>query len=221
MRALMAKFPFKADSKADASLQDVNSVFKPKEGAIWKFYDDAKMDKYLQKQGSQFVAIPNTGMTITSSFIAMMNRAAAFTDAAYPSGAADPHVSYTVKPEFAEEQESITLTLDGQTFEFNAGNPSKTYTWPGPSQSVDMAIKYKDGYSNEINGYSGLWDVFRFIQDADSHGGSVVEMKLKTGKSDTQVTHNGKPVVVKLDITPPIFDKSYFAGMGCVAEVAK
>ena len=48
-----------------------------------------------------------------------------------------------------------------------------------------------------------------------------MEMKLKTGKSDTQVNHNGKPVVIKLDITPPVFDKSYFAGMGCVAEVAK
>ncbi len=89
--------------------------------------------KYLQKQGSQFAPVPNTGMTITGAFIAMMNRAAAFTDAAYPSGAADPHFSYTVKPEFAEEQESITLQLDGQTFEFNAANPSKTYTWPGAS----------------------------------------------------------------------------------------
>jgi hypothetical protein len=30
-------------------------------------------------------------------------------------------------------------------------------------------------------------------------------------------------VVVSLDISanPPVFDKGYFAGMGCVAEVAK
>jgi hypothetical protein len=48
-------------------------------------------------------------------------------------------------------------------------------------------------------------------------------MKLKSGKSDAEVKHNGKPVVVSLDIaaTPPVFDKGYFAGMGCVAEVAR
>jgi type VI secretion system protein ImpL len=160
VRALMAKFPFKADSKADASLQDVDSVFKPKEGAIWKFFDDAKMDKYLQKQGSQFVPVPNTGITITPAFIAMMNRAAAFTDAAYANGAADPHVAYTVKPVFSEDQESITLHVDGQTFEFTAANPSKAFTWPGATSGVDMSVKYKDGASNDYASYTGLWAVF-------------------------------------------------------------
>jgi hypothetical protein len=55
------------------------------------------------------------------------------------------------------------------------------------------------------------------------HTGSVVEMTLKSGKRDAQVKHNGQPVVVRLDIsaTPPVFDKGYFAGMGCVADAAK
>jgi type VI secretion system protein ImpL len=223
VRALMAKFPFKADSKADATLQDVNSVFKPKEGAIWKFYDDAKMEKYLQKQGSQFVPVPNTGMTITSAFIGMMSRAAAFTDAAYPNGAADPHFAYTVKPVFDEDQESLNLQIDGQTFDFSAANPSKAFTWPGATQGVEMSVKFKDGASAPYGSYFGLWAVFRFIQDADAHNGSVVDIKLKSGKSETESRHNGKPIVAKLDIsaTPPVFDKGYFAGMGCVAEVAK
>jgi type VI protein secretion system component VasK len=220
--ALMAKFPFSPNSKVEATFQDVNSVFKPKEGAIWTFYD-ANLQKLLQKQGSKFAAVSSSGVTITPAFLDMMNHAAAFTDAAYPAGAADPHFAYTVKPIFTAEQDSITLHIDGQTATFTAANPSKAFTWPGSAQGADMSVKYKDGASNEYGSYPGLWAVFRFVQDADAHKGSVIEMKLRSGKSGALVSHNGQPVTVSLDIAanPPVFDAGYLGGMKCVAQVAK
>jgi len=105
-------------------------------------------------------------------------------------------VAYTVKPVFAEEQESITLHIDGQAVEL--ARPTHPRRSPGPLFAGRGYVgEVQRRRSNEYGSYSGLWAVFRFIQDADAHSGSVVEMKLKSGKSDVEVKHNGKPVVVK------------------------
>jgi len=223
VRALMAKFPFKADSKVDATLQDVNSVFKPKEGSIWKFYDDAKMEKYLQKQGSQFVPVPNTGMTITAAFIAMMNRAAAFTDAAYANGASDPHFTFSIKALPSADQDNIKFTIDGETHEFAAASSAAQYSWPGESSGTQVALRFKDGTPNEFPRYDGLWGIFHFIQESDKHVGSQFEWIATTGLEKKALTHAGQPIMLTFEATaaPPVFDKGYFAGMGCVAEVAK
>jgi type VI secretion system protein ImpL len=223
VRALMAKFPFKADSKVDATLPDVNSVFKPKEGSIWKFYDDAKMEKYLQKQGSQFVPVPNTGMTITPAFIAMMNRAAAFTDAAYANGATDPHFTFNIKALPSADQDNIKFTIDGETHEFAAASSAAQYSWPGDSSGAVVAIRFKDGAPIEFPRDDGLWGIFRFIQGSDKHAGSQFEWIATTGLEKKALTHAGQPIILTFEATaaPPVFDKGYFGGMGCVAEVAK
>jgi type VI secretion system protein ImpL len=223
MRALTAKFPFSATSKIDATLADVNSVFKPKEGAIWAFYD-ASLQKLLQKQGSQFVPVSSPGMTITPAFLAMMNRAAAFTDLAYANGVTDPHFTFTVKPTPAADQDSIKFTINGETREFSASaSAGQTYAWPGNSSGTLVSIKFKDGSSNEFPPYDGLWGIFHFIQEADKHQGSQVEWIASTGLQKKALTHAGQPIILTFDATanPPVFDKGYFAGMGCVAEVAR
>jgi len=223
MRALTAKFPFNANSKTDATLQDVNSVFKPKEGAIWAFYD-ANLQKLLQKQGSQFVPLSSPGMTVTPAFLQMLNRAAAFTDIAYANGATDPHFTFNIKPTLSSDQASIKFTVNGETHEFSGSTPAgQAFTWPGNSSGAVVAIKFKDGTPNEFPPYDGLWGIFHFIQEADKHQGSQVEWIAATGQQKRQLTHGGQPIILNFEVTanPPVFDKGYFAGMGCVAEVAK
>jgi hypothetical protein len=50
-------------------------------------------------------------------------------------------------------------------------------------------------------------------------------MLLKAGKQGKTVNNEatGQPVTLRFQITanPPIFDKGYFAGMACVAQIAK
>jgi len=221
MRALTAKFPFSPNAKVDATLQDVNSVFKPKEGAIWAFYD-ANLQKFLQKQGSQYVAVSSPGMTITPAFLAMLNRAAAFTDVAYANGATDPHFTFSIKPVPSADQASIKFTINGETHEFTSPT-AQTFSWPGNSSGAVVAIKFKDGTPNEFPPYDGLWGIFHFIQEADKHQGSQVEWIATTGQQKRQLTHAGQPIILDFEVTanPPVFDKGYFAGMACVAEVAR
>jgi type VI secretion system protein ImpL len=222
MRALMAKYPFSPNSKIDATIPDVNSVFKPKEGAIWVFYD-ANLQKLLQKQGSQYVPVSPATMTITPAFLKMMNNAAAFTDVAYGNGP-DPHFNYNVKPDMSGDTDEIKLAIDGQSADFTGSSPpAKQFVWPGSSHGLELSVKLKGSTPYEYPSYPGLWAVFKFIANADKHINSMVETTLVAGRDPRPVLHDGKPVTVRLDITanPPVFEKGYFSGMACVAEVAR
>jgi len=71
----------------------------------------------------------------------------------------------------------------------------------------------------------GLWAIFRMVGDANNRAGSQIEWVLTTGKPPHPVMRTGstQPVTARFDISanPPVLDKNYFAGLACVAEVAK
>ena len=57
---VLGQFPFNSAAKAEATAADVSAAFKPKEGAIWSFFDQ-NLAKYLIPQGSRFVPDPELG----------------------------------------------------------------------------------------------------------------------------------------------------------------
>ncbi len=225
MRPVLSKYPFTPAATALATMAEVNAIFKPKEGAIWQFYD-ANLQKALTRQGPQFVpAAAGGGIQINPAFLAFLNRAAAFTDAAYAGGAADAQLHYTVKPVVSAETDSIKLTIDGQSVTFSGSSAAaKPFVWPGAAHGVQLVVKFKGGSEFTYPDYGGLWAVFQFVGDADKHQGSLIEMSLRGGKQGRPVLNPaGQPVTVSFEITaaPPVFDRGYFSGLGCVAEVAK
>ncbi len=224
MRPLMAKYPFNPKGTVQAALPDIDSVFEPKKGALWAFYD-ANLQKILQRQGNQFVPVSSSGMTVNPAFIAMMNRAAAFTTAAYAEGAADPRFTYTVKAVLSPDQDSVKMTIDGQAVTFTqSSQTAKPFVWPGQTSGTQASVSYK-GTGNDYAFYPGLWSIFHFVQDANKRTGPLVEMILESGQSrqPVLVQGTGKPVTLTFEITanPPIFDPGYFSGMACVADVVK
>jgi type VI secretion system protein ImpL len=224
MRVLTAKYPFSPNAQAQATLPDINSIFEPKKGALWAFYDE-NLQKIIQRQGNTFTPASNAGMTVNPAFLAMLGRAAAFTDAAYANGATDPRFTYSVKPIMSADQDSVKMNIDGQSVTFTQSNQAaKPFVWPGPASGTQASVSYK-GTTHEYGFYEGLWSIFLFVADADTRSGPRVEMKLKSGKSGKvildQATQQPVTLVFEINANPPIFDKGYFAGMACVAEVVK
>ena len=112
---MLAKYPFNPNATAQATLADVNALFKPKKARCGSSTMQ-NLQKVLHEQGSQYVAGSAAAITITPAFLAFLNRAAAFSDAVYAGGSADPHFNYTVKPlPTAGYREPVTLSIDGQT----------------------------------------------------------------------------------------------------------
>jgi type VI protein secretion system component VasK len=165
----------------------------------------------------------SSGITVNPAFVGFLNRAAQFSSLAYANNSPDPHFAYTVKPVISPDTDSIKLVIDGQTADFNAAAASKQFTWPGSAHGVQLTVKFKGSTPYEYPSYDGLWAVFQFVGDADKRVGSQIEMALRAGKQGRAVLYDGQPVIVRFDIAanPPVFDKAYFAGLACVAEVAR
>ena len=220
-RALMAKYPFTLQSSVQATLDDVNHFFRPPDGALWQFYSQS-LQNLLEKQGTQYVPKPSP-MKVTPGFLNFFNRAAAFSDAAYPGGAQQPALKYTLKSDLTGISQTIDITLDGQTFNNSSGkSASKQFVWPGNPPGAKMDVKF-GGEPFHWPSFDGLWGTFEFFGDAEERAGHL-EWALKTGKSERMVTTaSGQPVLVRfdLDMSPPVFRKGYFSGWACTADVAR
>jgi type VI protein secretion system component VasK len=220
---VLATFPFNGRSKAQATPSDVNSAFKPKEGALWSFYDQ-NLSKYLLRQGQHYVPDSSAPIQLNQAFVGFFNRAAAFSDLAYPGGSADPHFSYNLKPIFSEGIQSLKLTIDGQAADFTPASPAKGFNWQASgAHGVQLSGKYTNGQDFQYATYDGLWAVFEWVGDVDAQQGSVLEWRLKAGKGDRAVLSpvTNQPTTVKFSIDNPVFQKGYFAGLSCVSEIAK
>ena len=160
-----------------------------------------------------------------------INRAAAFGEAAYPSAAQQPHIAYALKSDLTGATQSISLSLDSQTFSNTSGKvATKQFIWPGTPPGARMQVKF-GGAAFNWPAYDGVWAAFEFFGDSEEKSapaGNVyrLEWTLRTGQSQRLVTTStGQPVSVRFDLdmmgSPPIFRKGYFSGWGCVADVAR
>lgn len=221
-RVVMAKYPFNPNATVQATPADVNGLLKPREGALWSFYDSS-LQKLLQKQGGQYVPVSSGSMTITAAFTGFFNRAAAFSDALYAGNSADPHLTYTLKPLPSEgiKNLNIALRIDGQTLAYSGGVAlAKQFAWPGTTHEAVATVKF-GGQDVTWSNNEGLWALFQFFGKAERQEGNVLEWVARLGKDPMLV--NGKPLTVRVEVgmTPPLYQRGYLSSLACVAEVAR
>ncbi len=231
LKQLVAKYPFQAAATQQATLQEVNGVFQPGTGSLWTFYD-ATLRNYLVKQGTQYAANPSGGINLSPAFVDFFNRAAAFSDALYPGGAAAPRLAYTLKATAPQGVESLALSVDRQTLNATRGKQtSMSFVWTGSaSQAVKLTGKFGGGPEIAFATYDGLWAVFQFFGDADrwqSSGNTHrLDWVIRQGRAAKPLTlPDGTPLTVSFDLempgAAPIFQKGFLGGLSCVARVAQ
>ena len=221
-QALMRKYPFNPNSTEMAELAEVNTIFKPKDGELWKFYD-ASLKNVLPRQGSHFVPAATPGINISPRFVSFFERAANFSDALY-HGSPDPRLEFSLRPASPNVQ-SLELSIEGQSYVFPGGAPTfRKFNWPGGVHEVKLTAKTKDGdISSPASAYQGLWAVFIFFDDTENWrqtgATNTLEWKQKVGRTG-RVTGS---ITFELDMNgaPPVFQRNYLAGLACVAEVVR
>lgn len=226
-RAMFSKFPFNRTSKTDATVDDVNAIFKSPDGKFWKFYAD-NLTKLLPKQGSDYVPATVDGVTLTPGFVAFFKKAAAFGNSLYAGNTPDPHFSYTLKSVSSDGIEGAVLNLDGQQLSYSGSNMvSKTLNWQSTG-THGVKATYQRGGDNGWDSEDGLWAIFKFFYQADRTvsapgGGYVLEWVMRSGKDAKPVMIDGgtKELTVRFQADVPMFQKDFFASMACVGEVAK
>jgi type VI secretion system protein ImpL len=223
-RVVAAKFPFDPNSKTQASIDDLNAVFRPQQGTLWQFYDQ-KLNKILTKQGAIYLPQSGAKPEPTPRFVSFFNSASRFSNALYANGTSqDPKLTFALQPAFSSDIQSVTLNIDGQTSTLQANSPPQHFVWPGTGSGVRLVAK--SGSDFTYPNYDGTWGLFEFFLDADQPLPSP-EWMLKAGRSDKPVTStlSNQPIVVHFNVDmldgPPVFQKGYFRSLACVSEVAK
>jgi type VI secretion system protein ImpL len=228
-RALMAKYPFQSSSTTHATAQDIKTIFQPKEGALWKLYQDV-LSKYLVSQGSEYVAKSGTP-SATSAFVHFFNRAARVSAAFFPNDAKEPQLSFTMKVNPTEDVQTVTLSMGTQTLHYRGGAATpQQFTWSGASpQEVKLSVKFAGGGAEFNYPFTGTWAVFDFFWASENWqtSGSATQMEWieRIGGKPVIVTGSGHPATVILTLdtgsAPNIFKPDYFSGLTCVAQAVR
>ncbi len=215
-----SKFPFNPRSQTDASLQEVNQIFRPTEGSLWKFYDTS-LKQYLSCTASGCIA--GAGAPLTPQFVTFMTDAVRFSKALYGDTGTDPTLKYTIRPQ-SDQVESFTITLDGASTTLKPGQQGP-FTWSGASNSFGVTTKNVDGTGLPMQGYDGLWAAFKFFWNSDNVNPGVFTRTPRAGQGNQPYRINGKPLSYQLFVdthgAPAVFDRNFWQQLKCVSTVAK
>ncbi|MBN2244072.1 MAG: hypothetical protein JW793_15410, partial [Acidobacteria bacterium] len=224
--AIAGKFPFNPAAAAEATVAELNSIFRPQDGQLWAFYNDT-LQSLMQKKGAQYAANPDSGIRLTAAFVDFFNRAAGFSDALYPGGMREPLLRYSLTPQRTDLIRDMSVTINGKT---NSGMITRPYTWTGSdSQNVKISARLSGGSSFELQNRQGLWALFRFFADADrwsrNEKGSIVDWVAEQGGQGRPAIAGGKGLayrfLVDTGAAAPVFQKDFLAGMRCVSQAAR
>jgi type VI secretion system protein ImpL len=227
-RALMAKYPFQPTASTQATVLEVTEMFKPDEGALWKLYGDT-MQKYLERQGSQYVAKPGNP-SATPAFVNFFNRAAGVSAAFFPGNAQQPQLSFFVRVNPTQDVQAATLAIGPKTLKYNGGEGSaQTFTWPESPSEVKLRVKFTGGSEFDFPGSTGPWAVFHFFSHFEhwqsSGSSSTMDWTLRAGPDPVIVPKSGRPATVSLVVNtggaPNILRPGYFSGLTCVVPAVR
>jgi type VI secretion system protein ImpL len=230
-RPVLNKYPFNPTATSEATLAEVNALFRKPDGLLWSFFEQ-KLQKVLMRQGTQYVANPSSKVAVNPAFLSFFNSAAGFAETIYPDGGQDPHFSYSLKPEPSEGVQMLTLRVDGQTLAYTAGGPAafKKFTWQGSATHEAMlSVRFGNTDLGFARG-DGLWAAFHLFQKANqstpTSAGQLLEWITSSGKgSDAIMLPSGRPLTVRLDLdlggAPPIFQRGYLSRMTCIQDIAR
>jgi type VI secretion system protein ImpL len=227
LRPLMGKYPFNPNAGAQATMPEVDAIFRPKEGALWKLYDES-LSKLLVRQGNQYTAAPDAKIRLNGTFVAFFNRIAGFAQALYGGAtSAEPALKYTLKPTRTEGVQRQTLNIGGQTLSYSGGNPApKQFIWNGRPQEVKAAVRL--GTDLTWQSKQGLWAAFQFFGEAEKGAAatqvSTLQWVIRVGKDPLKLP-NGNPLTVAYELdmgaAPPVFQKTYFSQLACVSRITQ
>ncbi len=226
---LANKFPFNPTATAEASLQEINAIFRPGEGKLWSLYGESLQDLF-QKQGTQYTAKSAGGIPLAPAFVAFFNQAARFSEALYPGGVKDPGLRFTLTPQASDQISDMTVTIDGQTTRGLGQGAPRQYIWPGGgTRNVRISAKLSGGSDFEFQNRDGLWSLFRFFADADrwspAGNGYLLEWVVRQGREGRPVMVGGKELVyrfvVNMGAAAPVFQKEFLNGLRCVPQATR
>lgn len=225
--ALMAKFPFSPDARTEATFAEIADMFQPQTGQIWDTFDET-FSKVIVREGRRFAPRSGINVTVSTGFLAFLNRVTALSELFFPEGRRAPHIVFSMTPILSPGIGNVSVNTRVFTPPFTQPRP---FVWPSAEQRATITAQI-GGQSVTLNSQQGPWAAFRLFHNVDrwvSEGpadGSrhVVEWAVKSGGQPSTLP-DGTPLKLafRLDMggNPPVFREGYFSGLKCPATVVR
>jgi type VI secretion system protein ImpL len=214
------KFPFNPQSDADATADEVATVFAPPSGALFLF--EQQLGTAVVRQGRYWIQNPQAPEPrLSPELLSFLNSMTAISEALFPNGSPQMRMRYGLRPQPRAGVESIALEIDGEKLTVAAGqSQARLFDWPGPNGAQQVLIRVKAGANIPFASYEGMWGMFRVLADADPRapGSRTIELsKVRRGhgRPESVLDQNDRPIQVKLEITElpagiDVFDANFF-----------
>jgi len=208
------KFPLKAKSPQELSIEEFNGFFAPKTGALWVSYDQ-KLSKHVTKVGNNYQSAASATVNLNPAFLSFFNRMSAVTEAFYPSGESTPKFSYSLNV-LPNNVEGLILTIGKEAV--TQEHPQNKFTWSGAAEDIRVTAG-----KQTLRMFSGPWAAFRFVYTGSDITHSRTNLRWNLLQSDgSPITINGQQefYAYQLQAGPPSpFDIVNVAGIHCDARV--
>jgi type VI protein secretion system component VasK len=191
---LFSKYPFNAakiegQPNSEATLKEVQDIFAPEQGAVWKLQQSALAELTIFEGGVWKANPAAQKLKASQELLDFLNRAQQLRKAFFADGTT-PHLTYSLRPRIASgSNQFIQLTIDGESHDFTADQQMRhQFTWPSASGAEAKAegrsgTSGSGGFSVGFDSHYGLWAVFRVFGDAAHRdpGAPVIEWKETRG----------------------------------------
>ncbi len=224
MGPILNKYPFNADSPVEATMADVNDMFRPGNGKFWQFFQES-LKPYLEKQGARWVAKPYHGVTLSPEFVEFFNRGAIVSNALYNDINPTPQLRWLAKPAaFNDKIPLIILRHGSKEARFNQNTPQNAVIWPQLPQGNTASIEAQFGKNKLVTVASatGEWALFRMVAKGttDANGRHViVTWPAPAGAKDAQ------QIVIDFEFLDasgaPVLKKGWLGGFNCASVAAQ
>jgi len=224
LRNTLHKYPFQQSSTQDTGLEELTRWFAPAGGEIWKFQAQS-LAELTVKDGSQWkVKDPAKKPQVTQEMLTFLNRAQAVTDAFYPPGAAQPQLTYTLRPKLDSsfKDSILELEIDGRPNQWTS-SLQKQFSWPAPADAKTLGAIARIRTGSVAFAFAsrlGPWGIFRIMGDAEPRALSskLVEWKYTRGVDGRAELI--QPAPVRLEIVDSsggidVFNAKFLGGLQC------
>lgn len=211
-----SRFPFSPEASAEATAEDVDAIFRPGDGALWRFYEEELAD-YMEERGGGYEARTGLPVPLSPTFVRFFNQAAAFSEALY-GGGQGPAVAFSFRIRTDEALPAATFRLDGRAHTFTRVQPAQvSWFWDATTARSAAISGTVDGQEVQLleSDRPGTWALFRLFQLADWTSRDATSHELRW-----DVPGRSFSVVAELRGTS-VFRRDFMSGLGCVSQVAR
>jgi type VI secretion system protein ImpL len=211
------KFPFDPTAAPEVTVDELNDLIRPGSGKFWQFYQNTLV-QYLDESGNPKNA---PGVRLNPAFVTFFQQVSRLSRAFYAGGGQSPQLNYSLALNGVDllldnsQAKTGSINVDGNAAKIGGG--PVPFRWTG-AQSHAVQFEYN---GTTVFKRGGTWAIFRFFVDAEvsAQGQAyLLVWPVRGGQANNRIA-NAK-FTVDLNGAPAVFDKRFFAGLRCIANVA-